>query len=68
MDQGRGPQAVEAFLDRLSDERRRVEFGELLELSGRVTGEQPELRGPSIVGFGAPHGTAPLQVVVLRKQ
>ncbi|HEY8589289.1 MAG TPA: DUF1801 domain-containing protein [Naasia sp.] len=50
---GRGGNAdVDAFLDAVPDERRRTEARTLLDLLGRVTGDEPAMWGPTIVGFG----------------
>lgn len=44
---------VEAFLDGVEDESRRRDAYEILALMKRVTGEDPRMWGPSIVGFGS---------------
>lgn len=51
------PTAVEpsAFIAALNDERRRRESDALIELMREVTGEEPVMWGPSIVGFGSYH-------------
>lgn len=46
---------VEAFVEAVEPARRRDEARTLLELMRRVTGEQPVLWGPSIIGFGSYH-------------
>lgn len=46
---------VAAFLERVSDQRRREDGKALCALMERVTGESPVLWGPSIVGFGSYH-------------
>ena len=46
---------VEAFLAQVPDDRRRGEARVVLELMRRVTGLEPVLWGPSIVGFGSYH-------------
>ena len=43
---------VTAFLQSVSDERRRAESIAMRELMERVTGAPAEMWGPSIVGFG----------------
>ena len=43
---------VAAFLDALPDERRRAEAHALDALHRRVTGCDPQMWGPSIVGYG----------------
>lgn len=47
--------SVEEFLDAVPDERRRAEARTVLELMRRVTGLEPAMWGPSIVGFGTYH-------------
>ncbi|HWS57695.1 MAG TPA: DUF1801 domain-containing protein [Actinotalea sp.] len=47
--------SVEEFLDSVPDERRRAEARTVLELLRRVTGLEPAMWGPSIVGFGTYH-------------
>ncbi len=50
---------VSAFLDGVTDERRRADAWEVLDLLRRVTGVEPQLWGGSIVGFGhRPYSTA----------
>ena len=44
--------SVEAFLDSVEHPRRRDDAYALLELMQRVTGVQPKMWGPAIVGFG----------------
>ncbi len=44
---------VVAFLNAVSDERRRAESFEALDLLKRITGHDPKMWGPSIVGFGS---------------
>ncbi|WP_372592827.1 DUF1801 domain-containing protein [Actinotalea sp.] len=46
---------VVAFLEAVADPRRREEAFVLLDLMRRVTGEEPVMWGPSIVGFGTYH-------------
>lgn len=45
--------SVEAFLGDIEDPRRREDAQTVLALMRRVTGHEPVLWGPSIVGFGA---------------
>lgn len=45
--------SVEAFLDGVADPRRREDARVVLELMKRITGEEPKMWGPSIVGFGS---------------
>ena len=47
--------SVEAFIDAVDHARRREDARILLELMRRVTGEEPVMWGPSIVGFGSYH-------------
>ena len=47
--------SVEAFIDAVDHPRRREDARTLLELMQRVTGEQPVMWGPSIVGYGSYH-------------
>lgn len=50
---------VTAFLDGVPDERRRDDAREVLELMRSVSGHEPELWGPSTIGFGRqPYRTA----------
>ncbi len=50
---------VEAFLDGVADERRRSDARAAVELMRGVTGAEPVLWGPSIIGFGRqPYTTA----------
>ncbi|GAA4747336.1 DUF1801 domain-containing protein [Gordonia alkaliphila] len=51
--------SVDEFLAAVSDERRRTDSQAVCALMGEVTGEQPRMWGPSMVGFGhAPYTTA----------
>lgn len=50
--------APEVFLDTL-EERRREEGLVLLDLMRRVTGEEPVMWGPSMVGYGSMHYRSP---------
>lgn len=47
-------QSVDDFLAGLT-ERRRTEASTLIGLMGRITGEEPVMWGPSIIGFGSVH-------------
>lgn len=49
---GRTDVPVEVFLDGVTHRVRRRDAQTLLELMARVTGEEPYMWGPSIVGFG----------------
>ena len=44
--------SVEVFLDSVEHEKRRQDCRTVVELMKEVTGEQPKMWGPSIVGFG----------------
>ena len=48
---------VEAFLNNVSDERKRQDSFAILELMKKVTGQKPEMWGDSIIGFGSYHYT-----------
>jgi hypothetical protein len=45
--------SVPAFLDRIADPKRRADALELCDLMTEVTGEEPAMWGPSIVGYGS---------------
>ncbi len=47
--------SVEAFLNSVPDEKKRQDSFTLLDLMKQVTGEEPEMWGESIVGFGSYH-------------
>jgi hypothetical protein len=44
---------VTAFLNSVADERQRIESFEILEIFRRITGEEPKMWGPAIIGFGS---------------
>lgn len=46
---------VDTFIDSVSNVRRRTDARTLVELMRSVTGEEPRMWGPSIVGFGSYH-------------
>ncbi|AWB88014.1 DUF1801 domain-containing protein [Mycetocola zhujimingii] len=48
----RDPQAL---IETIEDERKRADAARLIHLMADATGEQPQLWGPSIVGFGSFH-------------
>ncbi|KQY24956.1 hypothetical protein ASD16_05665 [Cellulomonas sp. Root485] len=50
---------VDAFVAAVEQPVRRRDAERLIELMARVTGEQPRLWGPSIVGFGTYHYAYP---------
>ena len=47
--------SVPAFLDACADEARRTDAKALARLMQKVTGDDPTMWGPSIVGFGSYH-------------
>jgi hypothetical protein len=47
--------SVEAFLDSIDDEKKRQDSYRILELMKQVTGEEAQMWGDSIVGFGSYH-------------
>ena len=46
---------VDTFLNSVSDKKKRQDSFTVLELMRQVTGEEPEMWGDSIVGFGSYH-------------
>lgn len=46
---------VTVFLNGVSDERKRQDCFTILEMMTQVTGKEPTMWGPSIVGFGTYH-------------
>ena len=46
---------VDAFIDAVDNDRRREEARTVLDLMREVTGEEPAMWGPSMVGFGSVH-------------
>jgi hypothetical protein len=69
-------QPVEEFLETVPDARRRADADRLVGLMREVTGAEPVMWGPSMVGFGHYHyrypsgreGDAPLAAFSPRKQ
>jgi hypothetical protein len=51
----RNKRSVEAFLNRVENEKKRNDSFAILRLMKQVTGEEPEMWGDSIVGFGKYH-------------
>ncbi len=51
----RNDQSVEAFLNGIADEKMRQDCFTVLNLMKQVTGAEPKMWGPSIVGFGDYH-------------
>jgi hypothetical protein len=49
--------SVEAFIQGIADDDRQEDCVELVDLMRRATGLEPEMWGPSIVGFGSYHYT-----------
>jgi hypothetical protein len=49
--------SVPAFLDACTDEERRADANALVKMMQKVTGNEPTMWGPSIVGFGSYHYT-----------
>jgi hypothetical protein len=47
--------SVEGYLDSIADEQQRADARRLLDIFKRVTGEEPKMWGPSIIGFGLRH-------------
>ena len=45
--------SVEDFLNGVADEQQRADSFKVLELMKRVTGEEPKMWGPAIIGFGS---------------
>ncbi|HKO99409.1 MAG TPA: DUF1801 domain-containing protein [Pyrinomonadaceae bacterium] len=45
-------ESVDAFLNKVPDKNRREDCFAVVELMKEVTGEEPRMWGPSIVGFG----------------
>ena len=52
-------QDVAGFLDAVPDEGKRHDSYAIMEIMQRVTGEEPKMWGPSMVGFGSYHYTYP---------
>jgi hypothetical protein len=48
-------ESVHAFLNQVADEKKRQACYTILELMEDVTGAEPQMWGPSIVGFGSYH-------------
>ena len=46
---------VEAFIERVADERQREDARTLVATMARLSGEPPKMWGPSIIGFGRYH-------------
>lgn len=48
-------QSVEAFLNSVEHEQKRLDSFEILEMMKEITGHQPKMWGDSIIGFGDYH-------------
>ena len=48
-------QSVKEFLNRISDEQRRADCFALVKIMEEVTGNKPQMWGPSMIGFGSYH-------------
>ena len=46
---------VESYLETVTNPVRRRDADTLIEMMGRITGEEPRMWGPSIIGFGHYH-------------
>ena len=47
--------SVTGFLDGVENDTRRKDAQTLIEMMSRVTGAEPQMWGPSIIGFGTEH-------------
>lgn len=47
--------SVSAFIDTIEDPSKRADAKALVKLMQRVTGDKPQMWGPSIIGFGSHH-------------
>ena len=47
--------SVEKFLNSIADEQQRADARTVSEMMQRLTGDEPKMWGPSIVGFGSRH-------------
>ena len=48
-------QSVDSFLDKITDERVRDDCRKLIAIMQKITGSNPKMWGPSIIGFGKYH-------------
>jgi hypothetical protein len=46
-------ESVEAFLNSVADEQRRADSFRVLEMMRSISGAEPEMWGPAIIGFGS---------------
>ena len=44
--------SVDAFLNTIDDEQQRTDSRKVLDMMQRLTGDEPKMWGPSIIGFG----------------
>lgn len=44
--------SVDEFIDAIADETKRADSRRVTEIMSRVSGEEPKMWGPSIIGFG----------------
>src|SRR5690606_26458227 len=44
--------SVDEFIAAIADETKRADSVKIVEIMGRLTGEEPRMWGPSIIGFG----------------
>ncbi len=47
--------SVGAFIDAVADEQQRADAHKIAEMMARLSGHQPKMWGPSIIGFGSYH-------------
>ncbi len=47
--------SVSAFLNAVEPEQKRLDAFEILDIMKEVTGDEPKMWGPSIIGFGSYH-------------
>jgi Domain of unknown function (DU1801) len=48
-------QSVDVFIDAVADEQQRADAHRIAEMMARLSGVQPKMWGPSIIGFGSYH-------------
>ncbi|QDU98028.1 hypothetical protein Pla8534_58890 [Lignipirellula cremea] len=48
---------MEAYLQTVASEQRRDDCRQVMEIMQKITGEPPQMWGPSIIGFGSYHYT-----------
>lgn len=47
--------SVSAFIKNIAEEKKRNDFAALVEIVKKLTGHEPKMWGPAIVGFGSYH-------------